>query len=62
MYIPKNAVNFLLDVGNQIHIAYNWDLKDLLTIMDHNSEHEVVIGVKKSLIKKKAAFKIAKLV
>lgn len=40
----------MLDVGNQVDVAHDWNLENLLAAISHNSKHEVVIGVEKPLI------------
>lgn len=53
LYIPKDVVQLLLDLGDQVDIAHNYDLKDLLAAMDHDGENEVVIREKKLLIEER---------
>lgn len=42
----------MLDMNNQVNIAYIWDLKGFLAIIDDNYKYKAVIKVKKPLIKK----------
>lgn len=53
LYIPKDVVQLLLDISDQVDIAHKYDLKDLLTAMDHDDENEVVIEEKKPLIEER---------
>lgn len=43
LYILKDNVNLILNIGNQVNIAHDWDLKDFLATICNNNEYETII-------------------
>lgn len=49
--VSKDVIYLMLDVGHQVDIAYDQDLKGLLALVGDTGEHKAVIGIKQLLIK-----------
>lgn len=45
MHITEDIIYFPLDVSNEIDIAYDRDLKSLLTAMYNNGEYEIMVRI-----------------
>lgn len=46
MNISEDVIYLTLDVGHQIDIAYDQDLKSILALMGDNNKYNAVIGMK----------------
>lgn len=49
--VLEDVIYLTLDVGHQVDIAHDQDLKSLLALVGDTGEYKAVIGIKQSLIK-----------
>lgn len=43
--MPEDVVNLLLDIGNQVDVAYNRDLEGFLAAIYNDSKHKTMVRV-----------------
>lgn len=61
METTQDLIYFALDIGQQVDIAYDEDIKGFLVLVGDNSEYKPVIRMKQLLIKKRCSIKNSKL-